>query len=238
MPDDFWIRAPRKGMVVFALPGQPGLTELVGDFKIHFQDSHGDFYCWFNTTMMENRVILNPDDLDGFDKRKLPSPGFQVEIVMIDYDGTISTKSKAGNSCKGSDGKPSNTSASGNEVAAYSNQSKVSENQDNDDVFSDSDGEETAASRSTLAQISSGAGVTATPQESGTKEQIATLTHGTERLSLSSKGPAQSNASNDIKENVAEKPSSIPNLNSGDIKAIAADASVFSFGDDEDYESE
>lgn len=236
---------------------------------------------------MENRVILNPDDLDGFDKvsciltedplavdfiyilllfsccflillfcvlalvlldlrhvdcalqRKLPSPGFQVEIVMIDYDGTIPTKSKAGNSSKGSDGRPGNTSASGNEVAAYSNQSKVSENQDNDDVFSDSDGEETAASRSRLAHISSRAGVTATPQESGTKtEQIATVTHGTERLSLSSKGPAQSNASNDIKENVVEKPSSIPNLNSGDIKAIAADASVFSFGDDEDYESE
>lgn len=32
--------------MVFALPGEPGLTELAGDFKIHFQDRHGDFY-WF-----------------------------------------------------------------------------------------------------------------------------------------------------------------------------------------------
>jgi len=45
-PEDFWISAPKKGIVVFALPGEPGLTELVGDFKIQFQDRQGDFY-WF-----------------------------------------------------------------------------------------------------------------------------------------------------------------------------------------------
>lgn len=45
-PQDFWIKAPKKGIVVFALPGEPGLTELAGDFKIHFQESQGDFY-WF-----------------------------------------------------------------------------------------------------------------------------------------------------------------------------------------------
>lgn len=45
-PEDFWIRAQRKGIVVFALPGEPGLTELVGDFKVHFHDRQGDFY-WF-----------------------------------------------------------------------------------------------------------------------------------------------------------------------------------------------
>lgn len=45
-PEDFWISAPKKGIVVFALPGEPGLAELVGDFKIHFQDRQGDFY-WF-----------------------------------------------------------------------------------------------------------------------------------------------------------------------------------------------
>lgn len=45
-PEDFWIGTPKKGIVVFALPGEPGLTELVGDFKIHFHDGQGDFY-WF-----------------------------------------------------------------------------------------------------------------------------------------------------------------------------------------------
>ncbi|GKE94858.1 phosphatidylinositol 3,4,5-trisphosphate 3-phosphatase and protein-tyrosine-phosphatase PTEN2A, partial [Tanacetum coccineum] len=86
MPEDFWFAAPRKGIMVFALPGEPGLTELSGDFKIQFHDRQGDFYCWLNTTMMENRTILTTNDLDGFDKRKLPSPGFQVEVVVVDYD--------------------------------------------------------------------------------------------------------------------------------------------------------
>ncbi|KAI8031179.1 Phosphatidylinositol 3,4,5-trisphosphate 3-phosphatase and protein-tyrosine-phosphatase PTEN2A [Camellia lanceoleosa] len=68
MPEDFWIRAPKKGIVVFALPGEPGLTELSGDFKLHFHDRQGDFYCWLNTTMMENRTMIYDLDLDAFDK--------------------------------------------------------------------------------------------------------------------------------------------------------------------------
>uniref|UniRef100_A0A5B6ZMJ4 Phosphatidylinositol-3,4,5-trisphosphate 3-phosphatase n=1 Tax=Davidia involucrata TaxID=16924 RepID=A0A5B6ZMJ4_DAVIN len=226
MPEDFWIRAPKKGIVVFALPGEPGLAELMGDFKIHFHDRQGDFYCWLNTTMMENRVILNTSDLDGFDKRKIPSPGFQIEVVMIDYDGTIATRNKAGHASKGSDGRSVNTPTSTDGVAATSNQSKVSGNEDNDDVFSDSDGEQNVSSKSRPAQAASG-------QSGTTVEQIATLTHGTKQLSLRSKEPAQAN-------NETKIDGVIPNLDSGvsDIKAIAADASVFSFGDDEDYESE
>ena len=87
--------------MVFALPGEPGLTELCGDFKIQFHDRQGDFYwsviqafpvhqyfvtffhlelilvyvrcfwcifSWLNTTMTENRKVLNTADLDGFDK--------------------------------------------------------------------------------------------------------------------------------------------------------------------------
>jgi len=45
-PEDFWFSAPKKGVMVFALPGEPGLTELAGDFKIHFHDRQGDFY-WY-----------------------------------------------------------------------------------------------------------------------------------------------------------------------------------------------
>lgn len=55
-PEDFWIRAPRKGFVVFALPGEPGLTELSGDFKIHFHDRHGDFYWLVNFLDTSNLV--------------------------------------------------------------------------------------------------------------------------------------------------------------------------------------
>ncbi|KAB2043313.1 hypothetical protein ERO13_D01G007600v2 [Gossypium hirsutum] len=67
-PEDFWFSAPKKGVMVFALPGESGLTELAGDFKVHFNDRQGDFYCWLNTTMIENRKILSTGDLDGFDK--------------------------------------------------------------------------------------------------------------------------------------------------------------------------
>ncbi|KAG2704142.1 hypothetical protein I3843_06G162000 [Carya illinoinensis] len=43
-PEDFWFSAPKKGVMVFTLPGESGLTELAGDFKVHFHDRQGDFY--------------------------------------------------------------------------------------------------------------------------------------------------------------------------------------------------
>jgi phosphatidylinositol-3,4,5-trisphosphate 3-phosphatase/dual-specificity protein phosphatase PTEN len=97
--EDIWFASQKKGIMVFALPGEPGLTELTGDFKIHFHDGQGDFYCWLNTTMIENRKILNTNDLDGFDKRKLPSPGFLVEIVLVDYDGKTPPKKPRVRNC-------------------------------------------------------------------------------------------------------------------------------------------
>lgn len=49
-PEEFWFSAPRKGIMVFALPGERGLAELAGDFKVHFHDRQGDFY-WFVTCL-------------------------------------------------------------------------------------------------------------------------------------------------------------------------------------------
>ncbi|KAF7129378.1 hypothetical protein RHSIM_Rhsim10G0113100 [Rhododendron simsii] len=232
MPEDFWIRAPKKGIVVFALPGEPGLTELKGDFKIHFHDRQGDFYCWLNTSMAENRIILDNSELDGFGKRKLPSPGFQVEIVMIDYDGSIPTRKKAEIGNKESDGRVGNALSSTDSVTT-ANQNKDTENQDNDDVFSDSEGEETTSSKSSQARATSGA-LTSTHTQSG-NEEVKDLTHGTQRLSLSKEATRSSDSSE-------TKIDGLGRLGSGgmssDIKAIAADASVFTFGDEEDYESE
>ncbi|KAL3526813.1 hypothetical protein ACH5RR_011469 [Cinchona calisaya] len=235
-PEDFWLGAAKKGIVVFALPGEPGLTELVGDFKTHFQDQQGDFYCWLNTTMMENKVLLDASDLDGFDKRKLPSPGFQVEIVMIDSDGTLPSKFKADQRAKESDGRvgshPSSNERSNTNPARVEVTAKID---NNDDVFSDSDGKESVPSRSRTGNKASA------PIESGTKaNKIVSLNHQTEQLSLGSKVPThyQTNTSKEMNSNGVERTGAIPNLGSGDIKAIAADASVFSFGDDEDYESE
>ncbi|CAL5362894.1 unnamed protein product [Camellia sinensis] len=181
MPEDFWIRAPKKGIVVFALPGELGLTELSGDFKLHFHDRQGDFYC--------------------------------LEILS-----------------KGSDGRVGNSPSSSDGVTTTPDQSNVSENQDNDDdVFSDSDGEETVSSKSSQARADSGAGPHA-HLESGPR-----VDHQMTALSLS-KESRQSNVSNEAKIDGAGRLES--GRMSDDIKAIAADACVFTFGDDKDFESE
>lgn len=241
MPEDFWIRAPKKGFVVFALPGEPGLTELSGDFKIHFHDRHGDFYCWLNTTMTENKVLLSDTDLDGFDKRKLPTPGFQVEVVMIDYNGTLPTRSKTNSAGKGSDCRPIHDRVPGHE-AAQSSKNKIPESEENDDVFSDSD-EENGDTKTGLAQSTS---ETAKVDHSSTaisSDKIGSLARETNHLSLGNERNLQINAPKEPNIGGMIQPSGLetPNMDSAsasEFKAIAADASVFTFGDEEDFDSE
>lgn len=45
--EDIWFNAPRKGVLVFALPGERCVADITGDFKIQFSDRHGDFY-WYS----------------------------------------------------------------------------------------------------------------------------------------------------------------------------------------------
>lgn len=243
MPEDFWIKTARKGIVVFALPGEPGLAELVGDFKIHFHDRQGDFYCWLNTTMTQNRTILDNSELDGFDKRKLPSPGFQVEIVMIDYDGTLPTRFKAGSATNKSDSSSSSTPGSTVGSEANTNMKQASQSEDNDDVFSDSDGEEKGAPNRKAGIATSGA--EHVHQSKTIAEQTGNLAKETEQLSLGSERHSQANVLQEATVDVVRKTDSgneaLPKLDSAgvsDIKAMAADASVFTFGDDEDFESD
>ncbi|KAH6772699.1 PTEN 2 [Perilla frutescens var. frutescens] len=241
-PEDFWFSAPKKGIMVFALPGEPGLTELAGDFKVHFHDRQGDFYCWLNTTMVENRKVLYTSDLDGFDKRKLPSPGFQVEVVLVDYDPAAASARP-----------PSETTASestensGADAASRPSPGPVEEataakdsKKDKDDEFSDSDSEETASSKSRQTGISSQAAgsVTvkdATSQNNADSNKIANLTSKTEQVSL---GSSASTHTEPKKETVGGTPGTGAGGEVSEFKAMAADASVFSFGDDDDYESE
>ncbi|XP_027361500.1 phosphatidylinositol 3,4,5-trisphosphate 3-phosphatase and protein-tyrosine-phosphatase PTEN2A-like [Abrus precatorius] len=240
MPEDFWISARKKGIVVFALPGELGLTELIGDFKIHFHDRQGDFYCWMNTTMIENRKFLDASDFDGFDKRKIPAPGFQVEVVMIDYNGTLPARTKANPTSKGSDGITSNVQANANSTTSNSSPTEVAKNED-DDVFSDSDEEKT---RETQSKSATDYKFMAPHQVSETTtDNVGMLAHTTDRLSLQHEEHTQNNAS---KESTTEKVHKIQAgtkntiMESGgasEFKAIAADASVFSFGD-EDFESD
>uniref|UniRef100_A0A2K2C629 Phosphatidylinositol-3,4,5-trisphosphate 3-phosphatase n=1 Tax=Populus trichocarpa TaxID=3694 RepID=A0A2K2C629_POPTR len=244
-PEEYWFSAPKKGVMVFALPGEPGLTEVAGDFKVHFHDRQGDFYFWLNTQFMENRKILNTSDIDGFDKRKLPSPGFQVEVVLVDYDGTVSTRSNIETAVKKSDEGSSTALASVDAGTTAPNQNKDSASNDKDDVFSDSEAEESVSSKQKQAQASSAGGETAaTPApSSGTDnktEKVASLTQATEQFSLGNTGSQQSHAPAQPKiEAVGGTVSSLEANNAqSEFKAMAADASVFTFGDDEDYESE
>ncbi|KAK7390936.1 hypothetical protein VNO78_19151 [Psophocarpus tetragonolobus] len=246
LPEDFWFSAPKKGVMVFALPGEPGLTELIGDFKIHFHDRQGDFYCWLNTTMTENRKVLNTSDLDGFDKRKLPSPGFLVEVVLVDYNGNVETP-KAETTVKKSDESSSNSSASPAPVersTPVQNADKESDSHDKDDVFSDGEAEQ-SASRSKQTKAPSKAVETVTndtrvSQSNRTSNQIANLSHATEQVSLGNKSSTPNHQASEPRNNDDVKTVSsieVPSAES-EFKAMAADASVFTFGDDEDYESD
>ncbi|XP_077243578.1 phosphatidylinositol 3,4,5-trisphosphate 3-phosphatase and protein-tyrosine-phosphatase PTEN2A-like [Tasmannia lanceolata] len=245
-PEDFWFSAPRKGIMVFALPGEPGLTELAGDFKIHFHDHQGDFYCWLNTTMMENRKILNTSELDGFDKRKLPSPGFQVEVVLIDYDGSLPINPKTETAHKEPDAisGTGSTTIDGNIPPPESN--KVTESNDKDDVFSDSEAEESVSSKSRNVHATGNVGepsASVGPKIEKSKEETAGIAHGIQEVSLKGEGATQIPNSEPRKESGsgAIPGFEVPKLDSdgvSEFKAIAADTSVFTFGDDEDYESE
>ncbi|CAJ2630549.1 unnamed protein product [Trifolium pratense] len=246
LPEDFWFTAPKKGVMVFALPGEPGLTELAGDFKIHFHDRQGDFYCWLNTTMTENRKVLNTGDLDGFDKRKLPSPGFQVEVVLVDHNGNvvaskpeITKKSDESSSTNPAPVEVSNPTPNANK------ESSGDGDQDKDDVFSDGEAEHHASSRSkqTKAPSESVETVASATKESEANKisnQITNITHATEQVSLGSKISTPSQSTGEPKSDVGGRTvSSLDGPSSeSEFKAMAADASVFTFGDDEDYESD
>ncbi|KAK5784933.1 hypothetical protein PVK06_039474 [Gossypium arboreum] len=111
IPEDLWIRTPKKGIVIFALPRGTGLAELTRDFKIHFHNPRGDFYWSIGS----------------------PYPGFKIDLVMIDYEGTVETNSKANFANKGTEG-DSGFAKGG--VSANLNQSKPSGSRNNDNIFS------------------------------------------------------------------------------------------------------
>jgi phosphatidylinositol-3,4,5-trisphosphate 3-phosphatase/dual-specificity protein phosphatase PTEN len=159
--------------------------------------------------------MLKGSDFDGFDKRKLPAPGFHVEIVMIEPDNSQPTKSK------------SDSTQQQSQSSSSADSSKLKSNEKDDDVFSDSDGEEEGNS-----------------QSYSTNEKTASSMHTTSKPHQINEPPKRDDPS--ANRSVTSSSSSghynpIPNnsLAVSDIKAIAADASVFSFGDEEeDYESD
>lgn len=154
---------------------------------------------------------------------------------MVDYNGTL--PGKANPASKGSDGNTSNVLSSA-KPTSNSSESKVPTNGD-DDVFSDSDEEETRGTQ--RREAATDYKFMAPHQVSeATTDNVGMLAHTTDRLSLQHEERTENNAS---KESTTDKLHAGPNtsnmesVGASEIKAIAADASVFSFGD-EDFESD
>ncbi|XP_042459227.1 phosphatidylinositol 3,4,5-trisphosphate 3-phosphatase and protein-tyrosine-phosphatase PTEN2A-like [Zingiber officinale] len=236
MPEHFWFKSKQKGIMIFALPREPGLTELAGDFKIYFQDRQGDFYCWLNTSMIENRVTLNTTELDDFEKRKVASPGFQVEIVMVDYDSSKS---------QNQDNRKSDVSVATEKAKQDRSMKSRRKKDSNDDVFSDSDTEDSRSPNQVSPQPFSNNGENATfdrPTTNVPTEGTASIAITAEQISCNDEKVETRIVDGETKEGTSSRKlaeAATSNSTSvSEFKAIAADASVFSFGDDEDYESE
>lgn len=178
-------------------------------------------------------------------QRKLPSPGFQVEVVLV--DGSHSPGPTSLN-VKESDGSSTASTATNENSMMHPKPSRDSRSQDKDDVFSDSESEESSSSKSKRDKVArnlGGSASTAKGPELKPSQEATTIAQGVEQLSLKSEGgatksPDTNEARNDGNTNNAtvSHPSELESNSVSEFKAIAADASVFSFGDDEDYESE
>lgn len=179
-----------------------------------------------------------------FWQRKLPSPGFMVEVVLVDYNGNVVT-SEPETITKKSDESSSSSPAPVKESTAIPNADKESGSHDKDDVFSDGEGEHPGSSRSKQAKAPSEAVETvtnATRESEANKisNQITNITHATEQVTLGNKISTPSYSAGEPKSDVDKRTVSsveVPSSES-EFKAMAADASVFTFGDDEDYESD
>ncbi|KAG8478377.1 hypothetical protein CXB51_028197 [Gossypium anomalum] len=195
LPEDLWIRTPKKGIVIFGLPRGTGLAELTSDFKIPFHNPRGDFY-W--SVIM----ILEASDIDGFNKIGSPYPGFKIELVMIDSEGTVEINSKANFANKGTEG---DSGFANGGVSANLNQNKPS-GMPESDLWS-----------SHLSYPKS--------------EQIGTSKDGIYQQSVKNQERSFNNASKDIGTNGVDKASLglqipiIESMGASDIKAMSADAS-------------
>lgn len=169
-------------------------------------------------------------------QRKLPSPGFQVEVVLVDYDPAAAPPRPPSETSENSGANPASRPTPGPVEDAAATAAKDSK-KDKDDEFSDSDSEETASSKSRQTGASSQAAGSvatkdATAQKNVDPNEIANLTRKTDQVALGSSAAEAGN------ETVGGAKMSSSAGEVSEFKAMAADASIFSFGDDDDEESD
>ncbi|EMS56894.1 hypothetical protein TRIUR3_04057 [Triticum urartu] len=183
-------------------------------------------------------------------QRKLPSPGFQVEIVLVDYSGSQPPKQKPadGSADKKSDADSSTSSSAKDSNAAPVESKKETGSDDKDDVFSDNEAED-GSSKGRKEVSSSGQGGANGAKASETsvaQQEPSAVASGIEKITISGdQGIARAADAISLKTEASSKsrstkaqPPAVESSSLSEFKAIAADASVFSFGDEDDYESE
>lgn len=174
-------------------------------------------------------------------QRKLPSPGFQVEIVLVDYSGSQPPKQKPadGSADKKSDAKESN--------AAPVESNKETGSDDKDDVFSDNEAEDgSSKGRKVSSGGQGGVNGAKASETSVAQHESSAAASGITKITISGEqGIARARDDISLKTEASSKssstkapPAAVESSSMSEFKAIAADASVFSFGDEDDYGSE
>lgn len=193
----------------------------------------------------ETKILYN------FIQRKLPSPGFQVEVVLVDYDGSQPPKPKpaAGPADTKSDADSSASTVAKENNAAPAESNKGTGSNDKDEVFSDSDGEDGSSKgrkEKTAGGGQSSVNAAKPSQTSNVQEAASAAASRLDKVAITSEqGTAKAPDGTSLKTEVSSKassttppPTAADSSSMSEFKAIAADASVFSFGDEDDYESE
>lgn len=189
-------------------------------------------------------------------QRKLPSPGFQVEIVLADYDGSKpnAAETSAKNQSAGSPQTASSTT-DGNAAAVTekSKEESSDSNNDKDDVFSDeesgggskggnkssADPPVTTATATTTTTTSGASTHSNIPPPATSGGSVEKMTEATQNLSFENVGgPKKTETVSSSSSLLSKAGASEVTTPESQFKAMAADASVFTFGDEDDYESD
>lgn len=160
-----------------------------------------------------------------------------VEVVLADINSTIPANPSSETASK----TPEQTSATNSSpvegVTPVPGPNKETENPDKDDVFSDNESDSTGPTKTTSSASSQ------TQEPKKIADETSGLTRATEKVSISgNKGSSEPVQGAVSKAEATEKPTgsgvNASSSESSEFKVMAADASVFSFGDEDDFESD
>lgn len=166
----------------------------------------------------------------------------------MDYDGSNPPPPVGASAKKKSDSGTTSATLRNESSTTSPDTNKDSGSQDKDDVFSDSEAEDGSSKgrRPKSGPNTDGSTVTAKGSEVNKSQAEATsVAQVIGQVSLKSEGEAKKSADHatnktegDPKKSGMPQSQALESSSMSEFKAIAADASVFSFGDEDEYESE